>query len=366
MAVHIEQQQGRLVVDGRPVPFVPSPNVGGGLEPRYAIVHYTAGPTVESALHHFADPDRKVSAHLVIDRDGSITQCVPLDREAWHAGHSAWDGRRGLNPVSFGIELVNWGRLERRDGQVVTWTGEPIPDAHWMRGVHPNDGRPAPWERYPTAQVTACRQVLKALHLIHGLDDILGHDDVSPRRKWDPGPAFPLATARDMALGRPTPEPRERIVANLRPVPLLVVHATEDDDAVDPILAHADILVRRGYLDRVERRGVHRGVATDMAEVLTLAPMAVVSVTRELASDVVVWDELVAAGLRRANLPPILMVRADWPDPDDSDGPGMDVPGAVRMIPESGPPIREVADPEIPLFEVSASLQEMALRLQAV
>lgn len=365
--MQIDQHQGRLIVDGDPVPFVPSPNVGGRLEPRYAIVHYTAGPTVESALEHFADPENKVSAHLVIDRDGRVTQCVPLDREAWHAGLSAWDGHRGLNPISFGIELVNWGRLERRGADAVTWTGDPVPSDRWMRGLHPNEGRPAAWERYPTPQVTACRRILKALHLMHGLEDILGHDTVSPRRKWDPGPAFPLAAARSMALGRPIGPPRENIVESLRPTPLLVVHATEDDDASDPILAHADILVRRGYFDRVERRGIHRGVATDVAEVLVSAPIAVVSVTRDLLADVVVWDEIVAAGLRRTGLPPILLMRADEPGTGPEGEPfELDAPGAVRVIPASGPAINRVADPEIPLFEMSASLQELVIGLHTV
>jgi len=97
--------------DGNPYPFVPSPNKGGKAEPKYLVMHYTATPDLEVAIRSLINPKRKASAHLVIGRDGSITQLVPFDRVAWHAGASSWDGLKGLNRYSLGIELENAGKL---------------------------------------------------------------------------------------------------------------------------------------------------------------------------------------------------------------------------------------------------------------
>ena len=87
----------RLVEDdNKPYPYVASPNVGGQLLHRYLIIHYTAGPNVDVAINSLTNPHRPVSAHLVIGRDGSLTQLVTFSRVAWHAGASRWDCITGI------------------------------------------------------------------------------------------------------------------------------------------------------------------------------------------------------------------------------------------------------------------------------
>ena len=79
--------------------------------PRFLVIHYTASHGLEETLDWFTDPESRASAHFVVGRDGRIVQLVPLDRRAWHAGDSAWQGRVGMNAHAIGIELVNAGRL---------------------------------------------------------------------------------------------------------------------------------------------------------------------------------------------------------------------------------------------------------------
>jgi N-acetylmuramoyl-L-alanine amidase len=100
--------------DGTPVPFAPSPNMGGEVQHEYLVMHFTAGRSAEESIDWLTKEEAKASAHVVIGRDGSITQLVPFDRVAWHAGASSWEGLQGLNKYSLGIELDNAGRLTRQ------------------------------------------------------------------------------------------------------------------------------------------------------------------------------------------------------------------------------------------------------------
>lgn len=83
------------VVGASNVDFVASPNIGGALTPKFLIIHYTAsGPSADIA-RYFSERSANASAHLVVRRDGSITQCVPFNVVAWHAGRSQWISRNG-------------------------------------------------------------------------------------------------------------------------------------------------------------------------------------------------------------------------------------------------------------------------------
>ncbi len=104
----------RLIADdGTPVRYVETPNKGGLMTPEYLIMHYTAGSSAEGSVSWMCNPAAKAAAHLVIGRDGSLTQLAPFNRITWHAGKSEWEGRSGLNGFSIGIELDNAGKLER-------------------------------------------------------------------------------------------------------------------------------------------------------------------------------------------------------------------------------------------------------------
>lgn len=126
------------------------------------IVHYTGMKTGAEALERLCDPAARVSAHYLVEENGDIYRLVDENRRAWHAGVGAWKGETDINARSIGIEIVN-------------------PGHEWG------------YRDFPEAQISA---VVALLHDINGRHNIaparvLGHSDVAPRRKDDPGEKFP-------------------------------------------------------------------------------------------------------------------------------------------------------------------------------
>jgi len=76
--------------DGNALTYLASPHAGATIAPRFLVIHYTGGSSAAGTISWFQSPQSKVSAHLVIARDGKVTQMVPFNREAWHAGQSRW------------------------------------------------------------------------------------------------------------------------------------------------------------------------------------------------------------------------------------------------------------------------------------
>ena len=128
------------------------------------VLHDTASHTAQSALSWFKNPASKVSAHVVIDRDGTIWRVVPDDKVAWHAGKSMLAGQTGVNGFSLGVEMV-----------------------------YDNDADP-----YPAAQLGAVVEwcVAKCQAYLIPTTRIVGHQHIAlpPGRKVDPGPDFPWGT----------------------------------------------------------------------------------------------------------------------------------------------------------------------------
>jgi N-acetylmuramoyl-L-alanine amidase len=87
------------------------------------VLHYTGMQTAAEAIERMCDPEAKVSAHYMIDEDGTVTSLVPEERRAWHAGKSCWRGVTDINSASVGIELVNpgheWGYRPFSDDQMI-------------------------------------------------------------------------------------------------------------------------------------------------------------------------------------------------------------------------------------------------------
>ena len=142
----------------------PSPNfdarpAGGVID--MLVLHYTGMQSAEAAVARLADPAAQVSAHWLIDEDGDVYSLVPEAMRAWHAGLSFWRGETHVNARSIGIELVNPG--------------------------HEFGYRPFP-EPQMIALVDLARGIL-ARHPIPGRN-VVGHADVAPRRKMDPGELF--------------------------------------------------------------------------------------------------------------------------------------------------------------------------------
>ncbi len=190
-------------VEGEEVPFEKTPNVGGRLEPRLLVIHYTAGPGLEESVGWLCRKEARASAHLVIGRDGRVVQLAPFNRVTWHAGISRWNGVEGLNHHSIGIELDNAGRLERKGGgEWTSWFGRTYPEEEVMEATHKHEVEEAGWQTFTPKQLAVALEVSAGLVARYGLEEVVGHDDISPGRKVDPGPAFPLGSFRSRLLGR--------------------------------------------------------------------------------------------------------------------------------------------------------------------
>ena len=129
---------------------------------KFIIIHYTGMQNELSALNKLCDINAKVSAHYFIKKNGSVLNLVPPLYEAWHAGKSSWKGLKSLNRYSIGIEIQNSG--------------------------HDNK-----YEDFSKKQITSTKKLLKYLIYKYkvNLENILGHSDIAPDRKKDPGEKFP-------------------------------------------------------------------------------------------------------------------------------------------------------------------------------
>jgi len=188
--------------DGKAVEFAASPNTGGRLKPQYLVMHYTAGRSARSSVGWLTDRRSRASAHLVIARDGTVTQLVPFNKVAWHAGLSRWEGLVGLNAHSIGIELDNAGPLALQAGIWRAWFGTEYPDAEVVEAVHKNETEARGWHAFREKQIAAAVAAAQAIVGKYGLKDVVGHDDIAPDRKTDPGPAFPMQNFRAAVMGR--------------------------------------------------------------------------------------------------------------------------------------------------------------------
>ena len=187
----------------RQVDFRLTPNKGGKIIPQYLVLHYTAATQGKGSISWFLNKEARASAHLIIDRDGTITQFAPFNVMTWHAGESQWNGLNGLNKFSIGIELVNGGRLVQAGGAwICSVDKKPVMDADVVIARHKNDTRESGWQAYTEFQIQTVTEVATALVRTYQLKDVVGHEDIAPIRKSDHGPAFPMPSFRSKVLGR--------------------------------------------------------------------------------------------------------------------------------------------------------------------
>ena len=168
----------------------PSPNFDerpGGVA--FLVLHYTGMRTAEAAIARLRDPAAKVSAHYVVDEDGTVYALVPEEKRAWHAGVSFWRGVSMLNDASIGIEIVNPG--------------------------HEFGYRAFP-ERQMAAVTALCLEVLGRWPGITPRN-VVGHSDIAPNRKQDPGELFgwPRLAAAGVGLWSDADAPPGELRADL-------------------------------------------------------------------------------------------------------------------------------------------------------
>jgi N-acetylmuramoyl-L-alanine amidase len=155
----------------------PSPNHDArGCAVDMLVIHYTGMEPAERAVQWLCDPASKVSAHYLIDQAGAVTAMVPEDRRAWHAGVAWWRGHADINARSVGIELAN-------------------------------PGHDFGYEPFPAAQIDALIELARGIVARHGIAprNVVGHSDVAPGRKIDPGERFPWDALAAAGLGLALP-----------------------------------------------------------------------------------------------------------------------------------------------------------------
>lgn len=180
-----------------------TPNYSGGKNVcDFVVMHYTGshGSAMDS-INWLQDTNSNVSWHVTIDRNGKVYQTDKgLRSILWHAGKSVWvaenlpDNRRyeNLNSYSIGIEMANSGKLEWEDGGFKNSYGQKIDDEKVF--IDMNDQA---WEEYTDKQVDVAFDVALAIAKFYNCVDILGHEEIAPERKSDPGYAFPLFELKD-------------------------------------------------------------------------------------------------------------------------------------------------------------------------
>lgn len=157
----------------------PSPNHGerraegnGAVVVDMLVIHYTGMASDAQALDWMCDPASQVSAHYYIDEAGAVCRLVPEDRRAWHAGVSSWRGAAGINSRSIGIELAN-------------------------------PGHEFGYREFPPAQIDALISLAQDIVARHSIAprNVVGHSDIAPARKLDPGELFPWQQLANAGIG---------------------------------------------------------------------------------------------------------------------------------------------------------------------
>lgn len=185
---------------GENVSFKASPNTSGLFSangPDIIVIHFTAGSSLHSSVDVLTNADSGVSAHFAIGRSGDIVQMLPTNRIAWHAGESVYAGRRGLNRYSIGIELDNAGQLKaNEDGLFESWFGSTYDESEVVAAQHPHQSFKGYWHKYTDIQIAATMSLCRLLCEHYPISTVVGHDEIAPARKVDPGPAFPMEELR--------------------------------------------------------------------------------------------------------------------------------------------------------------------------
>jgi len=168
----------------------PSPNFNDRKHPiDMLVLHYTGMKNGQMALDRMCDEEAGVSAHYMVWEDGRVVQMVGEDKRAWHAGVSSWQGDDDLNSRSIGIEIVNGGH----DFRLTDGSLEPFPKAQI------------------DAVIELCSGILERWDIPKSR--IVGHSDIAPARKEDPGEHFPWARLAAAGIGV-WPQDRDPVLQN--------------------------------------------------------------------------------------------------------------------------------------------------------
>jgi N-acetylmuramoyl-L-alanine amidase len=175
-------------------------------QPTMLVMHYSACPTDE-ALTTLTSPGKAVSTHYLLPPEGErVFRLVDATKRAWHAGVSHWKGMDDVNSASIGIENVNWGYTY---GCVPPEPLNPILHYSWSSMIHLQRklgdcvGLEKQWHSFPDSQINTLtllsQELIGKWHIEP--ENVVGHSDVAPQRKVDPGPLFPWKRLAEKGVG---------------------------------------------------------------------------------------------------------------------------------------------------------------------
>ncbi len=168
------------------------------INPEFIIIHFTANCSSQESWRAFFNFFRPVSAHYLIDVDGKITQMVDESKRAWHAGESFWHHHISLNNNSIGIEIINPGFS---DADTHPCTNNQI---LWNKNTGQKiSGSDKLWYQFTDKQIESCINLCTDIMQRYKISscNVLGHSDVAPGRKVDPGPLFPWQKLANHGIG---------------------------------------------------------------------------------------------------------------------------------------------------------------------
>ena len=206
-----------------------------GVKPSIIIMHYTGMETMTAARERLTDPTSKVSAHYLVDTNGTVFDLVPEDKRAWHAGLSFWHGETDINSHSIGVEMVNTGH---------EFGYKPFPDAQMQ------------------AVLTLCHGIQSR----HKIEHVLGHSDIAPERKKDPGELFNWEWLAGQGVGL-WPKPTESDIKKAEEIALndYQVERLFTQFGYNPMAAYVDVVVafHRHFAPEKFKAGNHEKVDTN-------------------------------------------------------------------------------------------------------
>ncbi|MCC5996192.1 MAG: N-acetylmuramoyl-L-alanine amidase [Oceanicaulis sp.] len=199
----------------------PSPNFNGRAAPvSMLVLHYTGMESGPAALDRLRDPHAKVSAHYLVEEDGRVFALVAEDKRAWHAGAGAWRGAADVNSASIGIEIVNGGH------------DFGLPD-------------------FPDVQIQAVIALSRGILARHAIAprDVIGHSDMAPARKIDPGEKFPWARLAAAGIGLWPQAPEQAVPVADAPESLAAIGYPVADNGLEDVVRAFQRRYRPGRVD---------------------------------------------------------------------------------------------------------------------
>lgn len=175
----------------QPAIFQPIPGGSDLTNVIFLVIHFTSGATGQSSVDMWRKKADGICAHFVVERDGTVIQACSCNLTCGHAGESKWrdpvtgEVHHNLNNCSIGIEIANAGS----DSGALGWARRQ-PGFKSIQARHPNGGPVQEWECFYPAQLAAVERLSVALIARYGIHSVVGHDQIAPDRRDDPGPAL--------------------------------------------------------------------------------------------------------------------------------------------------------------------------------